>query len=498
MAALLVGALASCNKQAEIETPARESETREAREEQQEIKFNISVADINPDTKAIKKDWAAGDKLNVWFMENQQQEPDLVLTYDGAKWSTGTLRSVVTADDLADAVDDYSNYAYCYYEGFNDLSQYSYVKDKFGSKFYHTTELNGTTYPQLPMVLIGGSLYTFDKGTNTLSTTLGAGDVAEEIAAWKYVTNLQVVITGLAGEPGQYTLACDQFNSPAYFDLAGVGDFLNTQHVVAGVSNADGVAFNFWLTDSGATDPAFTLTDYADESNPVVKTFTATGKSLTSPGISHCTGIKIDGSKFQETPVQLYADGPYWAKANLGAVNETGYGYYFAWGYTTGCVRNSKNDGWVLASDKTSAKQFDTTGFPYLSAESDYVLEAAKDAATAHLGTGWRMPTKAEFDNLKSNCEVEYVKTGVCGIRFTGKGDYSGNSIFLPAAGYGEGSGLEVPGATGCYWSSTQDSNYKANYLLFNPSEETSIVGYDSRYDERYYGCSVRPVRDAL
>ena len=497
-ALLLVGALASCSKQAEIEAPTQEPETGEIQEEKQEIKFNITVADINPETKAMKKDWATGDKLSVWFMFDQQQEPDLVLTYDGTKWEAGTLRSGVTAEDLAEAVDDYSNYAYCYYEGFNDLSKYSYVKDKYGMKFYCTTELGGTTYPQLPMVLFGGALYAFDKVTNTLSATLGAGDADEGVDAWKYITNLQVVITGLAGEPGKYTLACDQLNSPAYFDLDGVGDILNTQHVVAGVSNDDGVAFNFWLTDGGAADPTFTLTDYTDESNPVVKTYTATGKSLTSPGIKKCIGIKIDGSKFQEEPAQLWSGGPYWAKTNLGAVSETGYGYYYAWGYTKGCVRNSAGDGWVLASDGTTEEQFNTTGFPYLSPESGYVLEAAKDAATAHLGTGWRMPTKEDFDNLKSNCEVEYVTSGVCGVRFTGKGDYAGNSIFLPAAGYGEGSYLQVPGATGCYWSSTQDVSYKANYLLFNPSFGSYFVGYDGNKDDRCCGYSVRPVRDTL
>ena len=343
------------------------------------------------------------------------------------------------------------------------------------------------------MVLYGESTYEFDANTNILTATLGK--VVDYSDGWKYINDLQVVVTGLSGDAGKYTLGCDKLISPYKYNLGGGFDY-NTIPV-AGVSNADGVAF-YLRVNGDVTNPTFTLTDYTDESNPVVKTYTATGKSLTSPGTTRCTGIKIDGSKFQETPVQLWSGGPYWAKTNLGAVDETGYGYYFAWGYTTGCVRNSKNDGWVLASDKTSAKQFNTTGFPYLSPESGYVLEAAKDAATAHLGTGWRMPTKADFDNLKSYCEVEYVSSGTPGIRFTGKDDYSGNSIFLPAAGYGEDSGLEVPGGTGCYWSSTQDVSYKANFLLFNPSLESSLVGYDDKNDDRCFGYSVRPVRNAL
>ena len=264
MAALVCAALTSCTS----------DEFTEQAMNNKDIKFNISVADLTSGTRAMKTNWAAGDKLNVWFMFDQQQEPDLVMTYDGTKWEAGTLRSGITAEDLADAVGDYSNYTYCYYEGFNDLSQYSY-KEKTNhndGQFSHTTTLNGTTYSQLPMVLVGGSSYTFDEGTNTLSTSLGKGDADLSIDGWKYITNLQVVITDLTGDPGKYTLSCDQFNSPAYFDLGFVGDILNTQHVVAGVSNADGVAFNFWLPDAGATDPTFTLTDYTDESNPVVKT----------------------------------------------------------------------------------------------------------------------------------------------------------------------------------------------------------------------------------
>ena len=71
-AALSLAVLSSCTK--EIEQPSTSTD----------IKFNITVADVNSATKAIKQDWAAGDKLNVWFMFDQQQEPDLVLTYDGA------------------------------------------------------------------------------------------------------------------------------------------------------------------------------------------------------------------------------------------------------------------------------------------------------------------------------------------------------------------------------------------------------------------------------
>ena len=53
--------------------------------------------------------------------------------------------------------------------------------------------------------------------------------------------------------------------------------------------------------------------------------------------------------------VQLWEGGPYWATTNIGASTPEEYGYYFAWGYTEGCVRNSSNDGWVKADDSSSS-----------------------------------------------------------------------------------------------------------------------------------------------
>ena len=488
-AALLCAVLSSCTK--EIEQPSSPND----------IKFNISVADVNPATKALKQDWAAGDKLYVWFMFDQQQEPDLVMTYDGAKWKTGTLRSGITAEALAEACDDYENTVICYYEGFNDLNKYSYeLVDDYGL-LSHTTTLGGTAYTQMPMVLYGESVYEFDTDTNTLTATLGK--VVDYSGGWKYITDLQVVVTGLSGDAGKYTLGCDKLIGPMYFNLG--GGFDPEIRTVAGVSNADGAAFYFTFDTTGQQDYTFTLTDYTDESNPVVKTYTAAGKTLDSDGRAKCIGIKIDGSKFAASAstttgttgghdwVQLWENGPYWATTNIGAETPEEYGYYFAWGYAEGCVRNSAGDGWVLASDGATAKEFDETYFPYRS-ESEF-----QDAATANWGSDWRMPTDAELETLinddsSNKCTVEYVTTGTKGIKITGTDSYSANSIFLPAAGFGLGFYLGQAGDIGYYWASTQfDSSY-ADYLDLDPSRNDSCV----LDDDNYRGFPVRPVRSSL
>ncbi|MCQ2215009.1 MAG: hypothetical protein MJZ31_03710, partial [Bacteroidales bacterium] len=73
------------------------------------------------------------------------------------------------------------------------------------------------------------------------------------------------------------------------------------------------------------------------------------------------------------------------------------------------------------------------------------------------------------------------------------KAGYTGNSIFLPAAGFRDGEGLDLEGSDGIYWSSTP-SSYYADYacnLYFNSDD----VGPDDSND-RCYGFPVRPVYD--
>ena len=81
---------ASCSKS--IETPAAPSPG-------ESIILDLSIAGFDGagETKAVKTGWAAGDKLNLWFDDWNNTEkadnpiPDLVITYDGSKWTAGAL-----------------------------------------------------------------------------------------------------------------------------------------------------------------------------------------------------------------------------------------------------------------------------------------------------------------------------------------------------------------------------------------------------------------------
>ena len=201
--------------------------------------------------------------------------------------------------------------------------------------------------------------------------------------------------------------------------------------------------------------------------------------------------------------VQLWENGPYWATCNVGASKPEEYGYYFWWGDTVGYKLNAAGDGWVSVQDGTSFS-FDSSSCPtdgmnnpqlqsagYIDASGNLV--AAHDAATAHLGAPWRMPTSAEIDELISNCTTEWTtRNGVYGRLISGKGAYVSKSIFLPAAGYGYGSALYGLGSDGDYWSSAPSSGNSRNawYLDFysgNFRRDGSGL--------RYFGQPVRSLR---
>ena len=67
----------------------------------------------------------------------------------------------------------------------------------------------------------------------------------------------------------------------------------------------------------------------------------------------------------------------------------------------------------------------------------------------------------------------------------------AGNLVFLPAAGYRDGSSVDEVGDGGNYWSSFDLDERSAYYVCFD-SDDVS----PNKYEFRYYGCSVRLITD--
>ena len=192
-----------------------------------------------------------------------------------------------------------------------------------------------------------------------------------------------------------------------------------------------------------------------------------------------------------------------WAKCNLGASKPSDYGDHYAWGETAPKADYSwatykwmqagqSNEMYITkytyADGVNSAIWYDSSGT--FIGDNKTVLDAADDAATANLGSPWRMPTADEIQELIDNCTLTWTtQDGVRGFQVDGP---NGNAIFLPAAGNRKGSELSLVGNSGDYWSSslgTKNSTF-ARGPSFLSTGGFSCVNY-----ERYWGLSVRPVR---
>ena len=170
-----------------------------------------------------------------------------------------------------------------------------------------------------------------------------------------------------------------------------------------------------------------------------------------------------------------------WATCNVGASSPEQSGLYFAWGETKGYTADDVTSGVRAFSEEV----YDAG--PAASISTDLTLE--QDAARANMGGNWRMPTKAECQELIDNCNAvwtaDYNGTGVAGRVFTSKVNM--NSVFFPAAGRCYDSSVQNAGFDGPYWS--------ASWIYLNAwSLRFGSKKYYLDYYPRYYGQSVRGV----
>ncbi len=192
----------------------------------------------------------------------------------------------------------------------------------------------------------------------------------------------------------------------------------------------------------------------------------------------------IDGYEYVDLGLSVK-----WATCNVGATSPEELGGYYAWGET------DEKDEYLWSTYKWCNGSYDSqtkycTNSYHGTVDNKTVLDPEDDVAHVKWGGSWRMPTKAEQDELRNNCTWTWTtQNGVNGYKVTGP---NGNSIFLPAAGLRYGTDLYYSGSHGLFWSSSLYEGYgdSAYYLYFDSSD----CGWS--YNNRYYGLSVRPVSD--
>ena len=294
LAITLLAAAVSCNK-----APLASNDTIN------KVTVDISVADLIPDTKAIKQNWENGDKICIWFKDVPspnysywKQTPHLILTRVAGAWVSSEVdETLLSASGTFNAVYESSNSL------FNNAIDNTYAYYPSGTSIHFTGNTNDTRVSKVPLVCVTNHApYTYDSSTKKISGT---------ISNWVFETRIQVVVSGLPYEAGRYALSfagdvsfgeClfyypsskEDITSSGISDCRGFTDsFVNIW--ADGVSNSDGTAFYFH--DTNKTEKTYTIY-LADTVGKHVYSFTKTTSIQTST--SYLTGIKIAFSSFTE------------------------------------------------------------------------------------------------------------------------------------------------------------------------------------------------------
>ncbi|MBO4670625.1 MAG: hypothetical protein J5640_02115 [Bacteroidales bacterium] len=199
-----------------------------------------------------------------------------------------------------------------------------------------------------------------------------------------------------------------------------------------------------------------------------------------------------------------------WANMNIGANSPEDFGDFFAWGetepyYEAGYAtstspvwKTGKEAGYDYASHK-----YKDGNYGYTQYSGTATLNHDDDAAYVNWKYTWFMPSQANFVELIENCDRQFTEnyngTGVAGMIFTGRGEYSSNSIFLPLAGERCGLNWYSKNSEGFYWSRSTNKSEKALYMKINAPgyagyQEATVNASDTNTGERYWGFPIRPV----
>lgn len=182
--------------------------------------------------------------------------------------------------------------------------------------------------------------------------------------------------------------------------------------------------------------------------------------------------------------------GTLWATCNVGAESYNQNGSYYVYGetmpkqnYTEDTYKfYLKQNGKYYLKKYCSSLKF-TSSYDYVDGKGK--LDPIDDVAHVKWGSDWRIPTEDELMELVSKCKWEKLNDGVV---LTGP---NGNSIFLPAAGFKDGTKHYGGICKGCYMSNANNTADPGVYCLNINSGKVQ----DSYI---FKGYSVRPVNTSM
>lgn len=214
--------------------------------------------------------------------------------------------------------------------------------------------------------------------------------------------------------------------------------------------------------------------------NPVRESHTGEASPIPLTG-------KINGYDYVDLGLP---SGLLWAKYNVGASLPSETGQYFAWGETA--PKEVYEWANLRYCEDGKGNSFSKYGRSQ-NYGGEICLSSGDDVASVNWGKGWRMPTSAEWQELRDRCVWTWTsQKGINGYKVTSKAN--GQSIFLPASGWRGGHLLSGVGEFGYYWSST----LHAEKIFSAYGCDFGAAGVNARdWSGRFDGQSVRPVADS-
>lgn len=250
-----------------------------------DVAIEITVAELNPSTKAIKTGWTNGDIINVYLSDASSRVPDIMLTYDGEKWDpsiiTDAVKERLQASGTIKGFWEASNTATTTGGDWNRLEKSIY----FNKENVNTSGMKGylTAY-------------------FSVSYTYSEGIFEATIDSWQFRSGLiQIVVSGVT-----HNNFCLTQNNIATFNAFHIEDesikpsLYGAGCRMAAVENEDGVAFTGALNRKISKGETFTMYLYDLNTSKKYSFSKVLESDLSATAGPSLHAIKIPFSKFEE------------------------------------------------------------------------------------------------------------------------------------------------------------------------------------------------------
>ena len=444
--------LVACNDLIEIEQPVPV--------ETNGIMVSLSVTrhDSFGSTKAtVKSVWADEDVIFVFF-KGVAAPKYLEMKYDSSSdtW-TPTAKNGLTSSDLSDAADKKMTAIYLPY------GSTATVAASEGNFIFSDMTYSG--------YFLKAELVTYIYAGGVLSGTLNMTAPALSSGSDKLI---HFDISGFTS--GHNYKLYQDYVKPLTFTSVSADGILTINEGTMGASITgyeDGSMMSFsGILDASAVGNAVDYQFSIDDlTSSILYTRDAGTKTLSTSkyiGIGAINNTEV-WNAFEYVDLGL---GVKWATHNVGANEPEEYGGYYSWGEIEPKADYSWSTYKWCNGSQTDLTKYNTLT-NYGTEDNKTILDPEDDVAQVNWGGSWRMPTKAELDELinGNNCTWKYYGNGnaefggIEGFKVTSKIEgYTDSFIFLPGFRYWSSSLYEADEAWATFYNSTDYSNRKSGY----------------------------------